>query len=258
MEKVHNLYFCTHCGFKLTGQEYICPGCGFKIAEAPVPETPVPPKADNPPVTEPVKDVKPVQPVTVNKPFYPEKTKKKKTKKGLSIVWLILIIFFGTVIIGGGTVVFLQYNGNISIALLKDYIPSKSTKQTSDTTKQKNAVVKNNQDMQQKNDSASTMRNNTNPSDKNNMNQNYKGSTASNNGMKYFIIAGSYSTEQLAQEAVGNLKSKGYPDAQVVGQNESGNWRICYKAYSTQQEAMQDLGNIRQKDNPSAWIFELK
>jgi len=74
---------------------------------------------------------------------------------------------------------------------------------------------------------------------------------------KVFIIAGSYPTEQQAKAAVDVLKSKGFPDAEVVGKNNAGSIRICYKGYVTREEAMKDLPEIKQK-YPSAWLFEKK
>jgi hypothetical protein len=256
MDKVHNLFFCTQCGFKLSGQEYNCPGCGLKLAEPPVlpvdttnPETP--------PAPQPVAEVKAVPPVKEKTPVPEVKVKpeKIKKKKGLGIVWLIIIIFFGVVIIGGGAVVFLQYNGNINIAFLKEYIPVKNTIQITAVPEKKNDISKpaeENNGPQVLGDTAKQQ----GPEQENRQVSQNENSTATS--MNYFIIAGSYSNNQQALEAVGNLKAKGYPDASIVGQNESGLWRICYKSFLTRQEALQDIESIRQKDNPSAWVFEQK
>jgi len=75
---------------------------------------------------------------------------------------------------------------------------------------------------------------------------------------KFFIVAGSYPTEQQAKAAVDVLKSKGFPDAEVIGKNNAGGTRICYKGYVTREEAMKDLPGIKQNTNPSAWLFEKK
>jgi hypothetical protein len=75
---------------------------------------------------------------------------------------------------------------------------------------------------------------------------------------KFYIIAASYPTEQLASEAVAVLKAKGFANAEVVGKNDLGTFRICYKGYATREEAMVDLPGIKQSTNPSAWIFEKK
>jgi hypothetical protein len=285
MERKHNLFFCTQCGYKLTGEEFICPGCGLKLAEPPVVAETVTPKTETPPITEPVKDIKPVPPVQQNippvkepvkkdvkpvapapliQPSYPEKTKTVKKKKGLGLVWLILIIVGGVIIIGGGTVAFLQYNGNIKIAFLEKYIPLKSLSQApvtlnkTDSTKLSGTntpAVGNNNNVQGNNNTVTDNTNNNTNNDANN--ENSQNNYHPNTSMKFFIIAGSYGTMQLAQQAVGELKSKGYSEAMVVGTNDQGGWRICYKAYATREEAGKDLGNIKQSENPSAWIFEL-
>lgn len=75
---------------------------------------------------------------------------------------------------------------------------------------------------------------------------------------KFYIIAASYPTEQQANDAVAALKAKGFANAEVVGKNDLGSYRICYKGYATRAEANVDLPGIKQSTNPSAWIFEKK
>jgi hypothetical protein len=74
----------------------------------------------------------------------------------------------------------------------------------------------------------------------------------------FYIIAGSYLTEQQANDAVADLKIKGFTEAEVVGKNSYGSYRISYKGYATNEEAAKDITNIKQTINPSAWIFEKK
>ncbi|MFH0865823.1 MAG: SPOR domain-containing protein [Bacteroidota bacterium] len=75
---------------------------------------------------------------------------------------------------------------------------------------------------------------------------------------KFYIISGSFATEQLANDGVAALKAKGFADAEVVGKNDYGSYRIAYKGYATREEATADLTGIKQNTNPSAWIFEKK
>lgn len=75
---------------------------------------------------------------------------------------------------------------------------------------------------------------------------------------KFFIIAGSYNTEQLANDAVITLISNGFPNAVVVGKNDYGSFRVAYKGYTTKDEALNDLPSIKTSTNSSAWIFEKK
>gem|GEM_PF-280364 len=80
-------------------------------------------------------------------------------------------------------------------------------------------------------------------------------SSNSNSEKKYFIIAGSYKNLTEANSAVSILKTKGFSNADVVGKNDAGNWRICYNSYYSKEEAQKDLPGIKQSYNPSAWIF---
>ena len=75
---------------------------------------------------------------------------------------------------------------------------------------------------------------------------------------KFYIIAASFPTEQEANDAVLDLKTKGFSEAEVVGKNAAGGIRICYKGYATKEDALTDLPAIKQSTNPSAWIFEKK
>jgi hypothetical protein len=74
----------------------------------------------------------------------------------------------------------------------------------------------------------------------------------------FYIIAGSYPTEQQANDAISDLKRKGFPEALLVGKNSYGSYRIAYKAYATNDEAAKDITKIKQTINPSSWIFEKK
>jgi cell division septation protein DedD len=87
--------------------------------------------------------------------------------------------------------------------------------------------------------------------------QNNNPSTTNNTiGKNFYIIAGSYLTEQEANDAVADLKSKGFAEAEVVGKNKYGSYRIAYKGYATNEEATNDLIKIKQSTNPSAWIYK--
>jgi hypothetical protein len=82
--------------------------------------------------------------------------------------------------------------------------------------------------------------------------------TATTTVKRFYIIIGSYPTEQQANEAVENLKNKGYKDAEVAGISSSGTYRIASKGYATNEEATRDLADVRSKVNSSAWILEKK
>ncbi len=82
--------------------------------------------------------------------------------------------------------------------------------------------------------------------------------TITTSGKKFFIIAGSYDTEQEAKAGVALLQKNSFTDAEIVGVSDKGKWRVCYKGYKTKEEAMKDLPDIKNFTNPSAWIYEKK
>lgn len=79
---------------------------------------------------------------------------------------------------------------------------------------------------------------------------------ASTGGKKYYIIAGSYGTMETAQAAVDKLKTEGFPNAEVVGLNSIGKYRISFSSYSTRAEAEKEIITIKEKTLPDAWIHE--
>jgi len=200
----------------------------------------------------------------------PEPVKKKRS---FMLVWILISIFV-IILLGLGTVAFLQYNGNINIPFLNAYIPTKAKNEVPSTTvEQKKApatdkkIAEKEKSQQTKKDSTSIAISNNTPVQpiKNNApvkpvknNPIKQVNTTSNSGKDFFIIAGSYSSMQQAEEAIRNLKSKGHEGAQVVDQNQNGHIRICYNAYATRQEAMQDLTTIQKNENPTAWIYMKK
>jgi Sporulation related domain. len=73
---------------------------------------------------------------------------------------------------------------------------------------------------------------------------------------KYVIIGGCFSIRQNADELVSALRTKGYADAYVTGQNRSGLWMVSYGRYKSYQEAARVLQKIKANNN-SAWISKL-
>ena len=195
-------------------------------------------------------------------------------KKGIPVLIWVLIAVFIIILIGSGTVAFLQYNGNINIAFLNGIIPARDNNEVNENSlNQKKAPATNKKiagkekPQQTKKDSTPVAIANNTPVQpvKNNTpvqpvknNPIKQVNTISSSGMNFFIIAGSYRTMQQAEEAIKNLKSKGHEGAQVVDQNQEGHIRICYKGYATRQEAMQDLTAIQKNENPTAWIYKKK
>jgi len=74
---------------------------------------------------------------------------------------------------------------------------------------------------------------------------------------KFYIIAGSFPTEEKAKDAVSSLIAIGYTKAEVVGQATTGNWRVAYSGFATKADASIELEKIK-KSNTSAWLYEKK
>ncbi|MFH0865486.1 MAG: SPOR domain-containing protein [Bacteroidota bacterium] len=80
--------------------------------------------------------------------------------------------------------------------------------------------------------------------------------TTNNSGeKKYYIIAGSYTSEEAAQTAVNNLKAQGFA-SEIAGQNAYGNIRICYNSFFNKEDALKELERIKSSVQADAWMLE--
>ena len=71
---------------------------------------------------------------------------------------------------------------------------------------------------------------------------------------KYFIIGGAFESLSNAEKLVEDLKNQGF-DAEIVGLNKYGLYRVSYSKFSEKSEASKQLKIIKKDNNPSAWIF---
>ncbi len=72
---------------------------------------------------------------------------------------------------------------------------------------------------------------------------------------RYYIIAGSFSSESNALHLVKQLRQKGYR-AVVAGTSQTGMIRVAYMGFNRFKQALQQLSVIRQQENASAWIMK--
>jgi hypothetical protein len=74
-------------------------------------------------------------------------------------------------------------------------------------------------------------------------------------GPRFYIIAGSFKSEEDAMAGVNKLKAQGYP-SQMVNRNSYGNMRISYNSFAKKEDAQKELERIKSKLQPDAWILE--
>ena len=74
------------------------------------------------------------------------------------------------------------------------------------------------------------------------------------NKAKYFIIGGAFEILSNAENFVEDLKNQGF-DAEIVGLNKYGLYRVSYSGFSERSEASKQLKLIKKEKNPSAWIL---
>lgn len=74
---------------------------------------------------------------------------------------------------------------------------------------------------------------------------------------KHFIIAGAFSSEKNANVLIKRLKNKRFDNSKIIGQSQSGLYRVAYCGYENPGEALASLKKIR-KTNPNAWLLSLQ
>ncbi|MFH1319694.1 MAG: SPOR domain-containing protein [Bacteroidota bacterium] len=71
---------------------------------------------------------------------------------------------------------------------------------------------------------------------------------------KYHIIGGCFQYLGNAKRLMKKLKKRGF-DAQIIGQNKRGLYRVSYGGFTTRKEAKKVLAKVRAKYIKSAWLF---
>ena len=73
-----------------------------------------------------------------------------------------------------------------------------------------------------------------------------------NNPIKYYIIIGSFSSKQNAEQLLFDFKTK---KEIMVLTTTSGLYRVSYKSYKDKSSALQELANIKSTIEENAWIL---
>jgi len=195
---------------------------------------------------------------------------EQNPKKKINIGVLMAILIPSLIVVGLVVTLLLHFNGKINIAMLNDIIPPKNKTLAeapiSSTQKTEIQVIdkKPEQIEVQENKEASeaTEEHTTTNEHVTEVPVVSKPTmptvTPTTTDSKFFIIAGSYATVELANEAMQVLKSKGFANPKLVDQNQFGHWRIAFKGYPSRQEAQNDLEHIKQTQIPTAWIYQKK
>ena len=71
----------------------------------------------------------------------------------------------------------------------------------------------------------------------------------------YYIIGGSFLTEESANKCVNELKKIGFENASSLERNNKGNIRVYYESFAEKADALIRLDEIKRDYNESAWLL---
>ena len=71
----------------------------------------------------------------------------------------------------------------------------------------------------------------------------------------YYIVGGSFQTEESAAKCVNNLKRQGFENASSLEKNSKGNIRVYYESFAEKADALIRLDEIKRDYNESAWLL---
>lgn len=71
----------------------------------------------------------------------------------------------------------------------------------------------------------------------------------------YFIIGGSFQTQNSAERCLQILKNQGFEQASVLEMNDKGNIRVSYESFVKKADALIRLDEIKKNYNESAWLL---
>lgn len=71
----------------------------------------------------------------------------------------------------------------------------------------------------------------------------------------YYIIGGSFQTEESANKCLESLKKQGFENASTLDKNEKGYIRVYYESFADKSDALSRLDAIKNEYNKSAWLL---
>lgn len=71
----------------------------------------------------------------------------------------------------------------------------------------------------------------------------------------YYIVGGSFQTEESAEKCVNILKKQGFENASSLEKNNKGNIRVYYESFAEKTDALIRLDEIKRDYNESAWLL---
>lgn len=71
----------------------------------------------------------------------------------------------------------------------------------------------------------------------------------------YFIIGGSFQTQNSAEECLQIIKKQGFEFASILDKNDKGNIRVSYESFEKKADALIRLDEIKRDYNESAWLL---
>ena len=71
----------------------------------------------------------------------------------------------------------------------------------------------------------------------------------------YYIVGGSFQTEESAEKCVNSLRKQGFENASTLDKNDKGYIRVYYESFADKAEAVVRLNEIKSQCNESAWLL---
>ena len=71
----------------------------------------------------------------------------------------------------------------------------------------------------------------------------------------YYIVGGSFQTENSAEKCLNSMKKQGFENASTLDKNEKGYIRVYYESFAEKADALVRLNEIKSKYNESAWLL---